>query len=250
MKSTPFKELAAVLEKLERTHSSTAMIDILARFLTALSAQEVKMTAYLLTGRVGPSFSAPEFGIAQVLAARAVADACGVSAAKIRKMLIKLGDLGAVAALLVSRRGARLSIARVFENLQRIAYVKGPCAQKDKIDALVGLLRQASSVEAKYIIRTVVGLHRIGVAEMTFLQGVAKGFAGRKEDKIVLEHAYNVLSDLGEVAYRVARKGVASLKRVKPLPGVRVRMMLSARVADLDEVPFHLKGDFFRRVQI
>jgi DNA ligase 1 len=201
MKPTPFKELAAVFEKLERTSSSAAMVGILARFLPILSPEEVKMTAYLLSGKVGPSFSTPEFGIAQVLAARAVAEACGVSSAKVRNMLIKLGDLGAVAALLIGHRGARLSIACVFEVLRRIAYTKGPGAQKDKVETLVKLLRQASSVEAKYIIRSVVGLHRIGVAEMTFLHGLAKGFAGRREDKIVLERAYNVLSDLGEVAH-------------------------------------------------
>jgi DNA ligase 1 len=244
MKSTPFKDLAALFEKLEHTSSSTAMINTLGRSLPAMSPQEVKMAAYLLSGKVGPSFSAPEFGLAQVLAVRALADACGVSAAKIRKMSVKLGDLGLVAELLIKHRGARLSIARVFESLQKIAYTKGAGAQKAKTDALAALLRQTSSLEAKYIIRTVMGTHRIGVAEMTFLHGLARGFA-TEQNKAVLEHAYNVLSDLGEVAHRVACNGVTSLKRVKPRPGVPVRMMLATRVADLDEVPLHIHGEFF-----
>jgi DNA ligase-1 len=245
MESTPFKTLAATFKRLERTSSSTTMIDILARTLRALSAQNVKMTAYLLSGKVGPSFSAPEFGIAQVLAERAVADACASSLAKIRKLSVRLGDLGAAAEHLIRQRGARLSIARVFNALAAIAGTTGAGAQKAKTEALAALLRQTSSLEAKYIVRIVLGTHRLGVAEMTFLHALAKGFAGGVKDKHVLEQAYNVLSDLGEVAYRVASGGAASLRRIKPRPGVPVRMMLASRVGDLDEVLNHLTGELF-----
>jgi hypothetical protein len=42
MKQTAFKELAAAFEKLEQTPSSTAMVDLLARFLPKFSPQVVK----------------------------------------------------------------------------------------------------------------------------------------------------------------------------------------------------------------
>ena len=80
---------------------------------------------------------------------------------------------------------------------------------------------------------------------MTFLHGLSKAVGGSKQDKSALEYAYNVLSDLGEVAFRVSRSGMSSLKRISPKPGVPVRMMLATRVEDLDEVPLHLKGDMF-----
>jgi hypothetical protein len=69
--TTPFRKLAALFDKLERTSSSNAMITALARFLPALSPEEVKMTAYPLAGRIGSSFSAPEIGFGQVFAVRA-----------------------------------------------------------------------------------------------------------------------------------------------------------------------------------
>ncbi|MGE5446358.1 MAG: hypothetical protein ACM3SR_17485, partial [Ignavibacteriales bacterium] len=69
-KQTRFKELAAAFEKLEYTDSSNAMVNILAEFLPNLSPQEIKITAYLLRGEVGPSFEALEFNLAQNMVIR------------------------------------------------------------------------------------------------------------------------------------------------------------------------------------
>ena len=80
---------------------------------------------------------------------------------------------------------------------------------------------------------------------MTFLYALARAFAGKGDSKAALDKAYNVLSDLGEVAYRAARYGLKSLKRVKPVPGIPVRMMLATRVEDLDEVSLHIPGEMF-----
>jgi DNA ligase-1 len=244
MRATPFKRLAILFDKLERTSSSNSMVTMLAHVLPTLSAPEVRMMAYLLSGKVGPSFSTPEFGIAGALAARAIAQASRQPAEKVTRLISRAGDAGKAAESLLARPPGRLSIAHVFEALRAIAYKQGTGSQQAKIKSLASLLGRASGLEAKYVVRTVLGTHRIGVAEMTFLAGLAQAF-GDKEDKATLEHAYNVLSDLGEVAYRTARDGVASLRRVKPVPGIPVRMMLAARVEDLDEVPLHIPGEVF-----
>jgi DNA ligase-1 len=246
MKTTAFKELAAVFEKLEQTSSSTAMIDILARFLPKVSPQEARIAAYLLSGKVGPSFSAPEFGMAEKMVARAMAEAFGVPLTRITRMAVGAGDMGLVAERLTARkRGSKLSIANVFEALTEIAEAAGSGAQGRKVEKLVKLLSRATSVEAKYIVRTVLGTHRIGAAEMTFLHALSKAAGGSKDDKPRLEYAYNVLSDLGEVAFRVSRGGLSSLRRISPKPGVPVRMMLANRVEDLDEVSSHLEDDMY-----
>lgn len=244
--STPFKDLATLFAHLERTSSSTAMIDSLARFLPKLSPEDVRITAYLLSGKVGPSFSAPEFGMAEKLVTRAVAEVFDAPIARVAHMATRSGDLGLVAERLAgSKRGARLSITAVFKALTQIAQTSGSGAQSAKIALLKDLLRKSGGNEAKYVVRTVLGTHRIGAADMTFLRGLADAFAGSKDARPALEYAYNVLSDLGEVAFRVAKGGASTLKRVGPKPGIPVRMMLANRVEDLDEVSLHLKGDVF-----
>lgn len=240
-----FKDLARLFERLEQTTSSTAMIAMLARFLPKLSPTEARITAYLLTGSVGPSFSAPEFGMAGAMIARTISQAYDVPPVRVGRAAARLGDLGAVAENLSTARGAGLSIEEVFDVLTRIAKTSGPGAQQRKVDALSALLQRSSSVEAKYIVRAVSGTHRIGVAEMTFLHGLAKAAGGSARDKPALEYAYNVLSDLGEVAFRISRGGLHALERVRPRPAVPVRMMLASRVEELDDIPLHLRGEMF-----
>lgn len=245
MGSALFKELAAVFEKLEQTSSSISMITILADFLLKLSPEEARVVAYLLSGRVGPNFSKPEFGMADTLVVRALASASGAPLVRIQRLAVQTGDAGAVAALLLPNSEKKLSIMEVFDLLNEIAHASGKGAQATKIEKLAHLLRNSSAVEAKYIIRTVLGTHRIGVGEMTFLRALSKAYGGRSQDRNLFEYAYNVLSDLGEVAYRAAQGGIKALLRVKPTPGIPVRMMLATRIEVLDEVPTHLKGDMF-----
>lgn len=221
------------------------MIAALAGFLPTLSAEEVRMTAYLLAGRIGPSFSAPEIGIGQIFAMRAVAEASRKPIEHVKKLVARAGDVGSVAEALITRRASRLTIAQVFRALGTIAHTKGSGAQLTKVRRLAGLLAQASRKEAKYIVRAAQGTHRIGVGELTFLSALAQAFAGKGDTKAALDNAYNVLSDLGEVAYRAARHGLASLKQVKPVPGIPVRMMLATRVEDIDKLPLHIPGQMF-----
>lgn len=243
-KETQFLKLAEVLEKLEGTSSSLALIDLLAGFLPTLSPDEVKITAYLLRGEIAPAYSAREFGVAQKMVLRALVAAYDVSAKKAQTLFFRKGDLGLVVAELGAekRHGKALLIRDVFETLERLAAASGAGSQAEKVRLLSELLSAASAVEAKYIVRTVLGVHRIGVADMTFLSGLAAAFTGDKKNKKTLEESYNVLSDLGEVAYRVARNGLAGMKGVEPVVGVPVRMMLAQRVEELDEVGEHIPG--------
>ena len=104
---TPFKDLVAVFERLEQTSSSLAMIDILAEFLPKLTPAEIKMTAYLLRGEVGPSFVASEFGLAQNMVIRALAQAYQQTEDRIKNAFFKAGDLGLVAKDQIGRASCR-----------------------------------------------------------------------------------------------------------------------------------------------
>jgi DNA ligase-1 len=116
---------------------------------------------------------------------------------------------------------------------------------KARNSRLSKLLSAASGVEAKYILRTVLSTHRVGVADMTFLRALAKAFTGSVENRRSAEAAYNVLSDLGEVSCRMAHSGLAGIGRVAPIPGTPIRMMLAARVKSLGDVARHMRGEMF-----
>lgn len=246
MARTPFAALAEAFEKLEATASSRKMIDILADFLPRLSPEEARMSAYLLRGHVAPDFLPIEFGLADKLVMRALADVNGVSAAKVQQTFRKTGDLGNAATVLtkskVPKKGPGL--ADVFEHLKAITLVSGSGAQEKKIHLLADLLRRCPAREAKYVVRIVVGKLRLGVGEMTFLYGLSKALTGTSEHKPILESAYNVWSDLGEVAEQAMRRGIPALQAVQPELGQPVRMMLAQRVRNLAEVPQRIPGSW------
>lgn len=238
-----FRELAEVFQKLERTSSSTTLVALLAEFLSQLNPEEARAVAYLLRGEVAPPFAAVEMGMADRMVARAVADAYGVPQARVNRLFADFGDLGTAAERLAgAKRGSAKTILDVFSALRKIADIAGKGSQGRKCAQLAQLLSSASAIEARYVVRTVLGTHRIGVADMTFLRALAKAYSGSTENKQSVEAAYDVLSDLGEVASRMARSGLAGLKRVAPVPGTPVRMMLAARVHDLGEIPRHMRG--------
>jgi DNA ligase 1 len=241
-----FRELAEVFQRLEQTSSSTALVAVLATFLSRLNPEEAKTVAYLVRGEVAAPFASQEIGMAERMVARAVAAAYAASQQQVERLLGVTGDLGTAAeSLACGKRGRPITILQVFDRLQGIARIAGKGSQTQKCARLAQLLSRVSGLEAKYILRTVLGTHRIGVADMTFVRALAKAFTGSVENRTGVEAAYNVLSDLGEVSRRVARSGLAGLKRVAPVPGTPVRMMLASRVRDLREVPLHQRGTMF-----
>src|SRR5207249_1428429 len=104
-----------------------------------------------------------------------------------------------------------------------------------KIRLLSDLLSNATSREAKYIVRMVVGKMRLGVADMTIVDALAATFA-TKTDRDRVERAYNVSSDLGEVARVLASKGLKGLESVHLKLFRPIRAMLAERLETLDEI--------------
>jgi len=278
MSATKFSKLVEVFDRLEKTSSSLAMIDILADFFPKISPEEAKISAYLLRGEVSPSYQGLEIGLADKMVMRAISRVANIDIEKVKSLFKKTGDLGLVIVSLrspyggcpagteMSRRDKSLksknigrhkieglSIEEVFRRLVEIAKASGEGSQEKKLNLLTDLLSRTSALEAKYIIRMILGTLRLGVGEMIFLYGLAKAFGtnsegkqasyrAEKKDKEILENAFNVISDLGEVAYAVSKSGIKKISEVEPKVGVPIRMMLANRIEEMEEVKKHISG--------
>ncbi|RLE98362.1 MAG: ATP-dependent DNA ligase, partial [Thermoprotei archaeon] len=213
---------------------------------------------YLTKGTLGPDYAALELGVAEKLALRAVAQALGLSVREVEGVYKKLGDVGSAAEALMGRvrpasildflGGAEagvsrpLTVSRVFDALVKIARASGPGAQDVKISTLVALLKDAKPREAKYLLRTVTGRLRLGVADMTILDALTIAFTGSKSARPVVERAYNVHPDLGYIAKVLAREGLEGIKRIKVTVGIPVKPMLAERLGDPREILEKLGG--------
>lgn len=123
------------------------------------------------------------------------------------RRLRKTGDLGLVAERLASA-GQRpvLRVQAVYRAMLRTAQVTGAGAVDRKVRLLAALLRRATATEAKYFVRILQGRLRLDVGDQTILVATAVAVLGDARRKAVVEHAYNVRSDLGGVA-RLALSG-------------------------------------------
>ena len=124
-----------------------------------------------------------------------------------------------------------------------MAKASGPGSMDQKINILAGLLANSSPKESRYIIRTVTGNLRLGIADMTVLDALAIAYGGGKEAREDLERAYNISSDLGKVAKTVVEKGMKAIKEFEVSIGKPIRPMLAERLSSPQEILEKLRGE-------
>jgi DNA ligase 1 len=243
-----FADLVADYERLEATSKRLEMRAILVDLLRKVPPKELPSLVYLMQGELRPEFEGVELGVADSLAARAVALATHLPEKTVTDSVRRTGDLGTTVEELLPKRSSRLGteplrVDEVYSELSRIATSGGEGSQELKIRILVELIARATPGEAKYIVRFALGKLRLGVREMTIVDALSVAFAdGSKEARAAVEAAYNRSSDLGLVAQHVAEKGLAGLQDIGIEVGRPIRPMLAERSPDLADVLKRMDG--------
>ncbi len=236
-------------EKIESTAKRLEITDFLVELFKKTDRNVIDKVVYLTQGKLYPDYMGVELGIAARLAIRAISQATGASESRLDDDLKNTGDLGETAANFLNAKfqitlaQEPLTVLRVYETLDAIATASGSGSQGQKIRLLSGLIADASPTEAKYILRTVTGKMRIGIADMTILDALAVAFCGSKDARGELERAYNLSSDLGTVAKVAAEKGVGGTRAFKVTVGKPIRPMLAERLPSPVEILEKLGGE-------
>ncbi len=241
--------VADAYERIEATTKRLEMTDYLVELLRNTPKAVIDKVVYLTQGKLYPDFAGIEVGIAEKLAVRAVVKATGRSEDKVEADLKQTGDLGETAQKFLEGKQKQvtffpqlLTVERVYELLDKTAKSTGSGSVDQKLNILAGLLADASPKEAKYVIRTVTGKLRVGIADMTVLDALAIAYGGGKESRPLFERAYNVSSDLGRVARTVAESGTEGLEGFGVSIGEPIRPMLAERLSSPQEILEKLGG--------
>jgi DNA ligase-1 len=242
-----YQIVAEAYRALERASARLQLIEHTADLFRQTPAELLPTVALLCQGQIAPDFAGVEMGLAEKLAARAVAEAAGLTGEQVLATLRETGDLGDTAEQLLGavagERRATLEVKVVFDTLHQIAAAAGQGSQAQKLTLLVGLLRQATPLEACYLVRTVTGKLRLGIGTATILDGLAEAHAGGRANRPVLERAYNVCSDLGLVAATLVAGGLAAVEGIRVRAGNPVRPMLAQRLSSPAEILAKLGGE-------
>jgi DNA ligase-1 len=241
--------VANAYEKIEATTKRLEMTELLVELLRKTPKNIIAKVVYLTQGKLYPDFVGVEIGVAEKLAIKALGKASGRTDSKLLELLAKVGDIGKVAEDVLKNKKQttfgvqkNLKVLEVYETLDKVANRSGSGAVSSKIALLSGLLSQASPKEAKYIMRTVTGKLRLGIADMTVLDALAIAYGGGKESRELIERAYNISSDLGNVANVLTAKGMEGIKKFQVIIFEPIRPMLAERLSSPEEILEKLDG--------
>ncbi len=242
-----YSKLVELYEYLERTSSRLSKIEKIAEFLKDCDAEVLDKVVLLVQGRVFPSYSEKEIGVADKMMVKVIASATGFSEGEVVKKYKETGDLGLAVEELMGKKkqttlvSRELEVGKVFENLRKLADIEGRGSQDVKISLIKELISNAKPKEAKYIVRTVLEELRIGVAEGVLRDSIARAFFPEKEGEEkksvveAIEWAWFLRPDYSEVARIAREKGLEGLRRVSIEVGKPYHVLLCEKAKDLKE---------------
>ncbi len=240
--------VADCYEKLEATSGRIKTVETLARLMKSTPVDQLKPLVYLTQGKLRPDYEGVELGIAEKLVIRAIKTSTALSDDQISRSIVEKGDVGSAAEYLLDNGiqqtlfSQPLTLEKVYEGLMKIAKTSGEGSLDSKLQTLTSLLNDASPKEAKFIVRTVMGVLRLGVADYTILDAAALAFLGSRADRPKLEQAYNVYPDLGHLVSTIATSGVSGIETIKISVGIPMRPMLAERLPTSQEIVAKLGG--------
>jgi DNA ligase I, ATP-dependent (dnl1) len=245
-----FKLIAEYFDKLERISSRIQITSLLTDLFKKSDKDVIDKVIYIIQGKLWPDFYGyPEIGLGEKLMIKALSIGINVKEDTIEAELKKVGDLGEVAyrlkksgsgttilAFLGASSSSPLTVEEVYNSLSKIALAEGEGSRDVKIRSLAGLLKKADPLEAKYIIRFIDGRLRVGIGDATIMDALANAYGGGPHARPIIERAYNLRADLGNIAKVVASEGIEALKNLKPEVGIPIRPMLAERLNDPVEI--------------
>ena len=236
-----YREFVDVYEALSATTKRLEKMEILSQFLKKLAEKGESEWIYLLRGRVFAEHDPREFGFSTQLAIKAIGVSFGISIDKVVERFRKTGDLGNVASAFAEKRTQRsllsstLDVKKVFDNLRKLVEIEGKGAVEKKVGLVAELLSAATGREARYLIRTLLGDLRVGVADALLVDALAHAyFADDKEMRTRIEESYDVANDFALV-FEKAMGGKKDIGEVAIAPGRAIKAMLAVKVASIEE---------------
>jgi DNA ligase-1 len=237
-----YSKLAELYQKVSETTKRLEKIDILSKFLEDLPEKD-KDVLYLLIGEIYPDYDERKIGISNQLAIKAISKSAGIDSEKVVQEWKKIGDLGKVAEKLIHSKKqsnlfskSLLTTEKVLENLKKLPELEGTGTINKKLSLITELLTNASSLEALYLTRTLIGDLRIGIQGSTIREALAKAFFDtEKETSKTIQEAIDSSNDLGEV-FLIAKKGkIKEFEKVDLEVGKPIKAMLAQKAENIED---------------
>lgn len=261
----PYLALAKTLQHIEENSSRLKMIDILSNFfqsIICLTPEDLTQCVYLILNQLAPAYMGIELGLGESIIMKSICQATGRRMQDIKNDLVKVGDLGLVSEASRVNQGllskpAPLTVRSVFERLKSIAEMTGASTQNKKVEKVQSLIVSCRDCEARYIVRSLSGKLRVGLAEQSLLVALARSVVlvnhikdkrtiDRESEKFkkeleeashAIKTAYNCLPNYDRVIKNLLEQGVDKLEELcQSVISVPLKPMLAQPSKGVQEV--------------
>lgn len=222
-------QFAELCDKLAATTKKLEKRALIAEYLRGLSVVDAARAALYLAGTPFAETDRRALNTGGSLLSRAAAEVSGADRAALHAAYRRHGDLGAAAKDLLATHKITtpaLTLKELEDSFDVIAAARGPAA---KLPLLSHLLRRAEPVEAKYILKLMLGDMRVGVKQSLVEEAIATAWDTAPN---AVRQAAMVTGSLPEVV-AMAANGTLSEARMKLFHPLGV--MLASPVASVAE---------------
>ncbi len=236
-----YKTLTEFYEEASSTTKRLEKIKILSKFLRLLPEKDIEVM-YLLLGDIYPEYDERRIGISNQLTIKAISKATGIETKKIIHEWKTIGDLGKVAEKFTLHKKQLtlhshiLTTEKVLENLRKLPDLEGKGTVNKKLALITELLTSAEPIEAKYLVRTLIGDLRIGTKESTIREAICSAFF--HNDKKASKKIQDTIDKSNDIAavFDIARKGkLKELEKIHLQVGKPIKAMLAQKVSSIAE---------------
>ena len=184
------------------TTKKLAKAAILGEYLKTLSDPDLTRAARYFAGQQFAQNDARTTNVGGSIISAALSEATGFSLEDLSPRWVRLGDPGDVAAEIVKEAGKTfeptITLAETESLISRLSETRGI---KNKTALLSAVLRRATPLEAKYLVKLLASDLRIGLREGLVEDATARVFGQSLAD---VAYANMLLGDIGETAARAA----------------------------------------------
>jgi len=216
--------VAATTKKLEKAA-------ILGSYFESLSDVDLTRAARYFAGHQFASTDARTTNVGGSIISAALSEATGFSPEDLYPRYVRLGDPGDLAAEIIREvkhvSQPAITLAETESLITRLSETRGI---RNKTALLTAVLRHATALEAKYLVKLLSGDLRIGLREGLVEDAIARVFKKSLDD---VANANMLLGDIGETATR-ARAG--ELRDISMRLFHPIKFMLATPAADLTDI--------------
>jgi len=215
-----FRELAELCERLSSITKRNVKVDAVAEFIKRLEVDEVEPAVSMMLGRAFPRWDQRSLDVSWATISEVLKRLTKSYFPVFSRAFRDTGDVGeAVKATLELSRTHKqvilferpLTILEVRRILEAIAELTGSGSRERKARLVESLISRASPLEAKYIVKVMIGEMRTGFQEGLMELAVSKAFSIPLK---VVRTASMLVGDISEVAYLCKKHGGEVISKI------------------------------------